>query len=315
MSSFGIASYRTESGIAPAIVVDGQIYDLLTAARCLPPALATKVARNLGSLLRNWTEGETALREASDRLIAHIGSKAVAPLTGGESRLTSPVHPERIYCAAANYAAHKKEMGDAGYADKKNSKPYFFPKFGNTVIGPNDIIRMPPETAKLDWEVELAVVIGRGGRRIPEERALDHVAGYTILNDISARDLNKRSDYPFTFDWFQGKCHDTFAPIGPWMIPAWQIPDPQALKLGLKVNGAAMQDDDTGSMVWNVREQIAYLSTIVTLQPGDVIATGTPTGVGAGRGVFLKHGDTVSAWVEGIGVLNNRVAEEGRRLD
>jgi 2-keto-4-pentenoate hydratase/2-oxohepta-3-ene-1,7-dioic acid hydratase in catechol pathway len=169
---------------------------------------------------------------------------------------------------------------------------------------------MPPETGKLDWEVELGAIIGRRARRIPLSRALDYVAGYTVVNDVSARDLNIRTDYPFKFDWFQGKCHDSFAPFGPWIVPAWLIPDPQTLKMTLKVNGETMQDSSTANMIWTVREQVAYLSTIVTLEPGDVVATGTPAGVGQARGVFLKPGDVMEAWLEHIGTLRNPVAAE-----
>src|SRR5665213_3269454 len=164
--------------------------------------------------------------------------------------------------------------------------------------------------SQLDLPVELAAVIGMRCRRITAERALDAVAGYSIVNDVSARDLNMRSDYPFKFDWFQGKCHDTFAPFGPWIVPAWQIPDPQKVALRLDVNDQPMQQDTTANMIWTVREQIAYLSTIVTLEPGDVIATGTPTGVGMGRGIFLKAGDRITATIDGIGTLANDVRAE-----
>ena len=162
----------------------------------------------------------------------------------------------------------------------------------------------------LDWEVELAAVIGKRARRVSVEKALDYVAGYSIVNDVSARDLNMRSDYPFKFDWFQGKCHDTFAPFGPWIVPSWLIKDPQDLRMQLTVNGKSMQDDSTKNMIWTVREQIAYLSTIVTLEPGDVIATGTPAGVGMGRGIYLKNGDVMEATLEKIGSLRNPVAAE-----
>jgi 2-keto-4-pentenoate hydratase/2-oxohepta-3-ene-1,7-dioic acid hydratase in catechol pathway len=197
-------------------------------------------------------------------------------------------------------------------AAKAQSKPYMFLKLQDTVIGPEDEIVKPPETEKLDWEVELGAVIGRQARRIGVDQALDCVAGYTVVNDVSARDLNTRSDYPFKFDWFQGKCWDSFAPLGPWITPAWLIPDPQALSLRLSVNGKVMQEDTTAHMIWTVREQISYLSQILTLRPGDVIATGTPTGVGMAHGVFLQHGDVVEAEVGGIGVLRNRVAAEKR---
>ena len=130
------------------------------------------------------------------------------------------------------------------------------------------------------------------------------------MNDISARDLNVRGDYPFKFDWFQGKCHDTFAPFGPWIVPSWQIRRPAGRRRATQCQRQAMQEDTTRNMIWTVREQIAYLSTIVTLEPGDVIATGTPTGVGMGRGIFLKAGDVVTASIRGIGTLTNRVVAE-----
>jgi 2-keto-4-pentenoate hydratase/2-oxohepta-3-ene-1,7-dioic acid hydratase in catechol pathway len=224
-------------------------------------------------------------------------------------RVLSPFRPERIFCAASNYIEHANEMGTV-VAAKADSKPYMFLKLRNTVIGPGDEIRLPPETSQLDWEIELAAVIGTAGRRISAARALDHVAGYSIVNDISARDLNVRGDYPFKFDWFQGKCHDTFAPFGPWIVPAWSIAEPQALDMRLTVNGEEMQKDSTRNMIWTLREQIDYLSTVVTLEPGDVIATGTPTGVGMGRGIYLKPGDVVSASIDGIGTLINTVVAE-----
>ena len=169
---------------------------------------------------------------------------------------------------------------------------------------------IPRQVTRADWEVELAVVIGRGGRRIAVEDSMDHVAGYTIINDVSARDQTRREDYPFKFDWFQGKSFDSFAPIGPWFVPRACIADPQALKLGMDINGESMQNGSTAEMIWTIREQIAYLSSMLTLSPGNLIATGTPTGVGMGRGIFLQPGDSMRAWVEHIGDLVNPVIAE-----
>jgi len=231
------------------------------------------------------------------------------PLGKAERLAVAPYRPQRIFCAASNFIEHASEMSTV-LAAKKDSRPYMFLKLQNAVIGPRETVRKPAETAQLDWEVELAAVIGRRARRVSVERALSCVAGYSVVNDVSARDLNMRSDYPFKFDWFQGKAHDTFAPFGPWIVPAWLVRDPQALRMSLKVNGETHQDDSTANMIWSVREQIAYLSTIVTLEPGDVIATGTPAGVGMGKGVFLEPGDVMEASVERIGVLRNPVAAE-----
>ena len=296
MSWFALATYRAGKAEAPAIVVDNKLYD---ARQALPNGIAGAIAE--------WSTTQAAVRQLGEQ--ARAGK--LAAVADGAKALTAPIRPMRIFCAASNYVEHAKEMGSV-LAAKSQSKPYMFLKLQDTVVGPGDDIVKPPETAKLDWEVELAAVIGRPARRIGVAQALDYVAGYTVVNDISARDLNTRTDYPFKFDWFQGKAWDTFAPLGPWIVPAWLIPDPQALGLKLTVNGEEMQKDSTKNMIWNVREQISYLSQILTLRPGDVIATGTPTGVGMGRGIFLKHGDQVAATVENIGTLSNRVVDEKR---
>jgi 2-keto-4-pentenoate hydratase/2-oxohepta-3-ene-1,7-dioic acid hydratase in catechol pathway len=217
--------------------------------------------------------------------------------------------PSQIFAAASNYVEHAQEMGTV-LASKAQSKPYMFIKALSSVIGPGENVVIPSQVSKPDWEVELGVVIGRAGRRIPPESSMDHVAGYTIVNDVSARDQTRREDYPFKFDWFQGKSFDTFAPIGPWFVPRTCIADPQALALGLDVNGVAMQNGSAAEMIWNIKEQISYLSSLLTLQPGNLIATGTPTGVGMGRGIFLKPGDTMRAWVENIGELSSPVIAE-----
>jgi 2-keto-4-pentenoate hydratase/2-oxohepta-3-ene-1,7-dioic acid hydratase in catechol pathway len=296
MSWFALATYRTGSAEAPAVVVDNKLYD---ARQALPKGVAGAIA--------DWTKAQAAVRELGEQ--ARAGK--LSALGEGLKALTAPIRPVRIFCAASNYIEHAKEMGSV-LAAKSQSKPYMFLKLQDSVVGPGDDIVKPPETEKLDWEVELGAVIGRQARRIGVAEALDYVAGYTVVNDISARDLNMRTDYPFKFDWFQGKSWDSFAPLGPWIVPAWLIPDPQALKLRLTVNGKDMQNDSTKNMIWNVREQVSYLSQILTLRPGDVIATGTPTGVGMGRGIFLKAGDQVEASVENIGTLANRVVDERR---
>lgn len=297
MTWIALATYRTNAkGEAPAVVVDDNLYD---AREALPGGV--------GGAIADWPRAQGAVRQLADQVRA--GKLPV--LREGMAALTAPFRPSRIFCAAANYIEHAKEMGTV-LANKAQSKPYMFLKLQDTVVGPGDNVVKPPETEKLDWEVELAAVIGRQARRIGVDQALDCVAGYSVLNDISARDLNKRSDYPFQFDWFQGKCWDSFAPFGPWIVPAWQVADPQAMNLKLTVNGKVMQQDSTANMIWKVREQISYLSQILTLRPGDVIATGTPTGVGAAHGIFLKDGDRVEATVEGIGTLANRIVNEKR---
>ena len=312
MSQIALAAYRKSGASQPALAlaVDGTLYDL-DDVRKAGLKLDASWSNGISAVLAHWNSSPQVVKNLGDDIRRLAGSKTLAPVANDAANLTAPFRPERIYCAASNYIEHANEMGTV-LAGKAESKPYMFIKLSNTVIGPNETILMPPETSQLDWEIELAAVIGKPGRRISVERALDHVAGYSIVNDISARDLNVRGDYPFKFDWFQGKCHDTFAPFGPWIVPTWSIADPQAVKMKLSVNGQVMQEDSTKNMIWTLREQISYLSTIVTLQVGDVIATGTPTGVGMGRGIYLKPGDEIVASIDGIGSLTNKVAAEKR---
>ena len=169
---------------------------------------------------------------------------------------------------------------------------------------------IPNDASQIDYEVELGVVIGKGGRNIPQDSALEHVGGYTVFNDISARDFQYRDG-----QWFRGKSFDTFAPMGPVLTLPDQLPDPQNLKLRLRLNGETRQDSSTAKMVFTVAELIADISNVLTLEPGDVIATGTPSGVGfvaKPKPIFLQVGDVVEAEIEGIGILRNPVAKDGK---
>ncbi len=256
--------------------------------------------------------GPTAWRAAREAL-ADVGSAGgVAPAVGGrrlryrrdEVRVGAPLlDPEKIICIGRNYAEHARESGDEPPAE-----PIFFNKYNNAIVGPGDAVVHPGEqlTSKLDYEVELAVVIGRTGKDIPAERAMEYVFGYTVLNDISARDLQLEREGQ---QWIKGKTLDTFAPMGPAMVTADEIPDPHNLRIRLLLNGQVMQDSSTRYLIFNIPTLIAYLSQFVTLRPGDIISTGTPAGVGLGRRppVWLKPGDVMVAEVEGIGSLVNPV--------
>lgn len=267
------------------------------------------VVGGVRALLDDWGRARAWLNSAPTHLQTVARQDALQPLRAAHIKVEAPLVPNRLFCVAANYAEHAAEMDNA-LAAKANSLPYLFAKLPSSVVGDGDDIVLPPEVTQLDWEVELAVVVGRPGRRLKVEEALSHVAGYTVLNDISARNLNARTDVPFRNDWFQSKSHDTFAPMGPCLVPAQRIPDPQDVSLWLDVNGQAMQRGHTAAMIWSVAELLAYLSTIVTLQPGDVVATGTPSGVGRSRGVFLQPGDVVTAGAVGVGCIGNRVCAE-----
>jgi 2-keto-4-pentenoate hydratase/2-oxohepta-3-ene-1,7-dioic acid hydratase in catechol pathway len=214
-------------------------------------------------------------------------------------RLLAPIpSPARnVFCLGRNYADHAAERGAAA-----PDHPVYFTKPGTAVVGPGDDIVHHAITKELDYEVELAVVIGTGGRDIPRAEALRHVFGYTIINDVTARDLQKRHN-----QWFKGKSLDTFCPMGPMLVTADEIPDPQALAVSLRVNGQTRQSSHTAKMIFPVAQCIEVLSQGMTLLPGDIIATGTPEGVGAATGTFLRAGDRIEAEVEGIGILASKV--------
>jgi 2-keto-4-pentenoate hydratase/2-oxohepta-3-ene-1,7-dioic acid hydratase in catechol pathway len=178
------------------------------------------------------------------------------------------------------------------------------------VIGPDVVVPLPAHSSKVDWEAELGVVIGRKAKNISIDRALDVIAGYTIGNDLSARDVSRRNGIsdtsPFKFDWLAQKNFDGACPLGPWIIPAADIADAGKLDIALAINGVTKQSSNTSQLIFNIAEQISHISERITLHPGDVILTGTPAGVGAGRGEFLKAGDEVRVKIEGIGELVNR---------
>jgi 2-keto-4-pentenoate hydratase/2-oxohepta-3-ene-1,7-dioic acid hydratase in catechol pathway len=218
----------------------------------------------------------------------------------GSARLRAPLpRPSKIVCVGRNYAEHAHERGA-----EIPTQPIFFLKSANTICGPGDPVVLPPNSVQVDYEAEFAVVIGKGGKRIPEENAYEHIAGYTILNDVSGRDM-QRDDK----QWFRGKSCDTFAPTGPWIVTKDEIPDPHGLRIALTLNGETMQDSNTRNLIFKVPFLISYLSQSLTWEAGDLLSTGTPEGVGAHRTppVFLKPGDTVSITIERLGTLTNPV--------
>lgn len=195
--------------------------------------------------------------------------------------------------------------------DKSRIRPYSFVKLSSAIVGPYDPIVIGPQMSTVDWEVELALVIGRGGRDIPAEEAMDHVAGYLVANDVSCREQTMRDDWPlFCADWLAGKSFDTFAPLGPWLVPRHLVADPLDLHMSLRVNGRTRQDAKTSDMLFTPAEQVAYASSITTLEPGDVISTGTPAGTGMETGEFLALGDIVEAEITGLGCQRNVVVAQ-----
>ena len=309
---FALGTYYDASEKKSALVLDDNVYDLVEAYRVIHPKGSgdtTWITGGTDEIMRDWNNVESEVQALAEAVAKWEDTEILAPLADGGKKLAAPIQPERIFGAAANYVEHANEMGTV-LATKTESNPYVFLKADSSTIGPGDTVYLPKQSKMVDWEIELAVIIGRQCRHVDTESALDYVAGYSVINDITARDLNVRADYPFKFDWFQGKSFDTYAPLGPWIVPASCINDPQALSLVLSINDEVMQDSSTDEMIYTVREQIAYLSSILTLRPGDVLATGTPTGVGMARGIFLKPGDMITASIENIGTLSNPVAAQ-----
>lgn len=219
------------------------------------------------------------------------------------------LYPGKILCAGANYFDHLAEMGMPG-AKKEDQRLFFFMKPPrNAVVGPGDTVHMPIGTQAFDWEIELAAVIGKTARNVPVDRALEHVAFYTVAIDFSARDHNRAPETFYKLDWVAGKANDTCCPIGPRLVPAAAVSDPQNLGLKLWVNGELKQNGRSSDMIFSIAEQISVASRIMTLDPGDLLLTGTPAGVGVPKQTFLKVGDAVDAEIEGIGRLSVRIQE------
>jgi 2-keto-4-pentenoate hydratase/2-oxohepta-3-ene-1,7-dioic acid hydratase in catechol pathway len=255
------------------------------------------VDRSLPATMKSLLAAKDGLQNAAFAIL-----KGTRDKTFVEGKLRAPIpDPGKVICIGLNYRDHAAESGM-----EVPSEPVCFGKFGNTIIGPGEAIRLPAVSSQVDYEAELVVVIGRRGYRIPRERAFEHVAGYMNGHDVSARDwqIGKPGK-----QWMLGKTPDTFAPIGPWLVTADEVADPHDLPVRLRLNGALMQNGSTREFIFGIDVLIAYLSQIMTLEPGDIIFTGTPPGVGQSRKppVFLKPGDVAEVEVGELGVLRNPV--------
>jgi 2-keto-4-pentenoate hydratase/2-oxohepta-3-ene-1,7-dioic acid hydratase in catechol pathway len=309
--SYKLLSYRSgRIEVRAGILVEGKVYDAARVAG--RPSYATMIG-----LLADWRHARALLAQAAKRITD--GASRAKGQSLAKTRLAAPVPaPGVIFCAGSNYADHarnmSKQLGREPDPDPHTLglNPWHFQKAPRScVVGPGASIKLPPYSKKVDWEIELAVVIGVTARNVAPDKALGYVAGYTIGNDLSARDCSKRPNLPdtsaFKFDWIGQKNFDGSCPLGPWIVPASEIPDPQKLAMKLWVDDQLMQESNTANMIFTAAEQIAHLSRCVTLHPGDVILTGTPGGVGAERGVFLRPGQTLKLWIEDVGELINKV--------
>lgn len=276
-----------------------------------------------GGVRHGYLDGDSVAELADGDLAAVVTTlgreQAWQPPTGvptyplTDVDVTAPIlRPGKVLAVAANYQDHIVEGGGEPL-DKNTLAPRLFLKPPTCIAAPGDEIKLPSISTQIDWEAELVVVLGRGGKDIAESDALDFVAGYAVGNDVSARSV----DYGYErgkddaavrfFDWLAGKWADGFAPYGPYLVSADDVADPQDLPISLEVNGVTRQDGNTKDMIFTVAELVAFASRLMTLEPGDILMTGTPAGVGAASGDFLTSGDEMTARIEGLGELVNRV--------
>lgn len=297
-----LATFRDAEGARIGVVRGAEIVDVgraaLFAGEEPPPEL-----RDMLALIE---AGEDASRRVA-ALAEQAQGEVVLPLASVELLAPIPRPRKNVFCLGRNYAEHAAESLRAiGQEVRLPAYPNVFTKAPTALTGPYaDIPYDASVTERLDWEVELAVVIGRAGRHIAPERALDYVFGYTVLNDVTARDIQNKAGV----QWFQGKSLDASSPMGPWIVTADEVADPRDLRLVLRVNGVTKQDTSTAEMLFDVPAIIATLTRVLTLEPGDVIATGTPSGVGFARTPpeFLRPGDVMETEIAGIGTLRNRI--------
>jgi 2-keto-4-pentenoate hydratase/2-oxohepta-3-ene-1,7-dioic acid hydratase in catechol pathway len=281
-----LVTYESDGKRKVGAQVDDQIVDLAAGNECIP-----------GNMRCFLGGGEETL--AAAKAVVDSGEHRVA---ASSVTIKAPIYnPEKVICVGLNYADHAAESGM-----EPPPEPVLFCKFPNAIIGPNEAIQLPHESNEPDYEVEMVIVIGKAGRRISKEDAMDYVAGYTVGHDVSARDWQLKKPGG---QWMMGKTFDTFAPLGPAIVTPDEISDPHNLGIRLILNGETMQDSTTEQLIFKTDELIAYISQVVTFQPGDLIFTGTPPGVGFAKKppLFLKAGDHCVCEVDEIGRLENPV--------
>ena len=305
-----------------AIVLDDTAVDLAQAAAASGKKLATESGTptpSIQDLLDSWDANFATLQE----IVAVLGKDGARPGAAPVKSLTPkpPIaRPGKMFYAAQNFQEHVDEMIRAGMSpttgpkftgEKSTTRPYLFLKAPSCLAGAHDDIAVPSDVKKVDWEAEIACVISKRGKRIKGERALDHVAGWMTTNDVSARDLQIRTDRPgLRSDWLNGKSHDKFAPMGPFLVPKAFVADHMKLFIRLTLNGAVKQNGNTSQFIFTPEEQIEYASNILSLRTGDIFVCGTCGGVGQGTHTFINVGDVMETEVEGLGKMTNKFVAE-----
>jgi 2,4-diketo-3-deoxy-L-fuconate hydrolase len=322
-SAFKLGTFA-KSGGAPfaAIVLGDDVIDLTlahTAYRASAHRHGLSSTGSLFALLENWDANFAVLQE----IVAFLekdGLKPGATKIGSLRALPPVTRPGKMFYAAQNFQEHVDEMLRVGMTpesgpkftgEKSTTVPYLFLKAPSCAAGAYDDIEIPRGMKKIDWEAEIALAIGKKGKHIKAERALEHVAGFMTTNDVSCRDLQVRLDRPgLRSDWLGGKSHDNFAPMGPFFVPRAFVPDHMNLFIRLTVHGEVKQNGNTSQFIFTPEEQIEYASNILTLDPGDIFSCGTCGGVGQGTNTFLKAGDVMETEVERLGKMRNRFVAE-----
>ena len=324
-TQFKLGTFATTAGgTVAAIVLGDDVIGIVAAYRAfrdLPAGRthALGTTESIFGLLEDWDANFAVLQE----MVAFIEKEGVKSdrLKGAVARLAdlrplAPVQrPGKILNAAQNFQEHVDEMIRAGMSptdkqftgEKTTSHPYLFLKASSCLAGAYDDIAIPHGMKKIDWEAEICIAIGRKAKRVPAAKALDHIAGFMTGNDVSCRDQQIRPDRPgLRSDWFGGKCHDNFAPMGPFLVPRAFVPNHMKLRIHLSVNGETKQNGNTSQFIYSPEEQIEFASNIVTLETGDLFFCGTCGGVGQGTNTFLKMGDVMETEIEGLGRMKNR---------
>jgi 2,4-diketo-3-deoxy-L-fuconate hydrolase len=313
-TAFKLGTFAKSDGKPFAAIVLGD--DIVPLQSSRAGALS---AMSVDTLLEDWDANFARLQEVVARLEKEGSPPDAERLENLHAR--PPVaRPGKMFYAAQNFQEHVDEMLRAGMTpasgprftgEKSTTKPYLFLKAPSTLGGAFDDIAIPRDLNKIDWEAEIALAVGKSGKRIKAERALEHVAGFMTTNDVSARDLQIRADRPgLRSDWLNGKSHDNFAPTGPFLVPRAFVPDAMNLFIRLSVNGEVKQNGNTSQFIFTPEEQIEYASNILRLEPGDIFSCGTCGGVGQGTNTFLKVGDVMETEIESLGKMRNRFVAE-----
>ncbi|MGI5460979.1 fumarylacetoacetate hydrolase family protein [Streptomyces sp. CA-249302] len=306
--TFSLATWRVADRPTPVLTVGDRSFALADVA---PDALQPEPARGLMNVFDHWERTEPLLVETAERLASgELTAEALPAPAAPEDVLTPLQYPRKIVLTGANYYDHMKN--DGGHTDWEKDKkiPVFFLKPPTTtLVGPGKTVRYPEQSEKFDYELELGVVIGRRGRKLTLDNAMEYVAGYTVVLDLSARDWQRHPKHLVKFDLFGGKAFDDSCPLGPAIVPA-RFVDEGNLQLQFWLNGELKQNANTRDMIWSIPEQLVKITEHATLEPGDVVSTGTPAGVGLGTGQWMKPGDLLEGEITGLGRLTAEIVKD-----